>query len=166
MNALRLAFFDAFTMFAIAAQTLGEAAEGSPPESPGGPSVPHTRRLLVLMSNCQHVRSSLLPALADKCALGLSIDRLILPPSLASVVCQPAATSKHGGTGAQDALCVCNAALQSPRKACMCQELCVGSRHQRAGGLSSICVGAPVVPERVMTQCMLSRGAVAAAAEC
>ena len=69
VTALRLAFFDAFTMFAIAAQTLGEAAdEGSPPESPGGPPVPTTRRLLVLMSNCQHVRSSLLPALADKYA--------------------------------------------------------------------------------------------------
>ena len=85
MNALRLAFFDAFTMFAIAAQTLGEAAEGSPPESPGGPSVPHTRRLLVLMSNCQHVRSTLLPALADKCALDILVDRSIDPATIIGV---------------------------------------------------------------------------------
>ena len=108
MNALRLAFFDAFTMFAIAAQTLGEAAEGgsSSPESPRGPSVPHTRRLLVLMSNCQHVRSTLLPALADKCALDVSINRSILLGLLARVACQPPGECFDEGARAQDALCV------------------------------------------------------------
>ena len=66
MTALRLAFHDAFTMFAIAAQTLAEAAGEASPGSPGGPTISPTRRLLVLMSNCQHVRCTLLPALADK----------------------------------------------------------------------------------------------------
>ena len=71
-GALRHAFFDAFTLFAIAAQTMSEAILTGSSDASEGPSRaashPH-RRLLVLLSNCQHVRTVLLPQLSRRCAL-------------------------------------------------------------------------------------------------
>ena len=71
-GALRHAFFDAFTLFAIAAQAMSEgildgsgAAGAAAVQQPGAAQQQH-RRLLVLLSNCQHVRSVLLPQLTRK----------------------------------------------------------------------------------------------------
>ena len=88
-EALRTAFFESFTLYAAAVDQLADriaaggaagnsVAGGKPPAqggaaaSPGGPgaadATPPDRKLLVLLSNCAHVRSSVMPGFFTRCA--------------------------------------------------------------------------------------------------
>ena len=88
-EALRTAFFESFTLYAAAVEQLadqiaaGEAtggplaggkapAQGGAAVFPRGPgaadATPPDRKLLVLLSNCAHVRSSVMPSLFTRCA--------------------------------------------------------------------------------------------------
>ena len=89
-EALRTAFFESFTLYAAAVDQLADQiagggaagnplAGGKPPAQggaggvpPGGPgaadATPPDRKLLVLLSNCAHVRSSVMPGLFTRWA--------------------------------------------------------------------------------------------------
>lgn len=88
-EALRTAFFESFTLYAAAVDQLADQiaaggaagnpvagmkppAQGGAAVSPRGPgaanATPPDRKLLVLLSNCAHVRSSVMPGLFTRCA--------------------------------------------------------------------------------------------------
>ena len=81
-QALRTAFFESFTLYAAAVDQLADqiaaaGAAGTPPARGGAASSPRVssalvatppdRKLLVLLSNCAHVRSSVMPGLLTRC---------------------------------------------------------------------------------------------------